>query len=152
MWQAKGLPEEVFGSVAKKGVTGEISEVCQGKDLTGFCWKVGIGCGSFRGAAQWPSIYKLARNLASNENIIAHRHYLSSNIYKWCVLRGIAAEEGMPGTIPAECQKSGGTFASLSAGKPPHSKRAGALAADRMKECGVQAARNHRSSRRGPKE
>jgi len=33
VWQAKELREGVFGSVANTGVTGEILEVWQGKDL-----------------------------------------------------------------------------------------------------------------------
>jgi hypothetical protein len=33
VWQTKELQERVFGSVANTGVTGEIMEVWQGKDL-----------------------------------------------------------------------------------------------------------------------
>jgi hypothetical protein len=33
VWQGKGLREDVFGSVAMAGLTGEFLEVWQGKDL-----------------------------------------------------------------------------------------------------------------------
>jgi hypothetical protein len=33
VWQAKGLREGIFGSVANTGVTGEIADVWQGKEL-----------------------------------------------------------------------------------------------------------------------
>jgi len=36
VWQAKDLREAVFGSVANKGVMGEILEVWQGKNLADF--------------------------------------------------------------------------------------------------------------------
>ena len=43
VWQAKDLRDAVFGSVANKGVTGEILEVWQGKNLACSCREVRNG-------------------------------------------------------------------------------------------------------------
>src|SRR5713226_8308236 len=52
VWQAKELRERVFGSVANTGVTGEILEVWQGKDLADFWRKAGNGCGAQKRTAR----------------------------------------------------------------------------------------------------
>lgn len=56
VWQAKELQGRVFGSVANKGVAGEIVEVWQRKDLREVERKVEGAQPQMRGTARWASM------------------------------------------------------------------------------------------------
>jgi len=81
VWQAKDLGERVFGSVASKGVTGEILEVWQGKDLADFWGKAGNGCKAQKRTARRGRMDLVSlgtdKAFSSAGSIIPYRNYMS---------------------------------------------------------------------------